>query len=298
MKKILIPALVVLAAVIVSPSRAADGPFPSPKVGKVFVAAQTVTTDGAMSNFFAPGSTVVFRAYAVDAKTHRILTTKAVKYFYAKIPGAPNVKMRYTPKAKAASGRWAWTGAWKVPSGYTLGIVPFRVLVTTKTKRQGAFRQVPVSSAQLTITDTPQLPPGPPPSSSSTAATASLDIALYADTVNGAGVGGRPIGCTQTNVFKRGEEVVVRTWGFDLKRGAVLSNDNVDQAYFSVPGVSRSQPQLGSARAAASVHVDERLDHPHDLSARRCRDPDPVHDDHREGREARLPDHHHPLIRK
>ena len=190
MKKILIPAVVVLAAVIVSPIGAADGPFPSPKVGKVFVAAQTVTTDGAMSNFFAPGSTVVFRAYAVDAKTHRILTTKAVKYFYAKIPGAPNVKMRYTPKAKAASGRWAWTGAWKIPANYTLGIVNFRVLVTTKTKRQGAFRQVPVSAAQLTITNTPQLPPGPPPSSSSTAATASLDIALYADTVNGAGAGG------------------------------------------------------------------------------------------------------------
>ena len=65
MKKILIPALVVLTAVLVSPIRAADlgGPFPSQKVGKVFVAAQTVTTDGAMSNFFAPGSTVVFRAF-------------------------------------------------------------------------------------------------------------------------------------------------------------------------------------------------------------------------------------------
>jgi hypothetical protein len=247
MKKILIPALVVLTAVLVSPIRAADlgGPFPSPKVGKVFVAAQTVTTDGAMSNFFAPGSTVVFRAYAVDAKTHRLLTKKPVKYFYAKIPGAPNVKMRYTPKAKAASGRWAWTGAWKVPSDYTLGIVNFRALVTTKTKRHGAFRQVPVASAQLTITNTPQLPPGPPPSSSSTAATASLDIALYADTVNGVG-SGRPVGCTQTNVFKRGEEVVVRTWGFDLKTGAVLSNDNVDKAHFSLPGVSKINLNWGA----------------------------------------------------
>jgi hypothetical protein len=238
MKKILVPALVLLAAVVASPIRAADGPFPSPKVGKVFVAAQTVTPDGAMSNFFAPGNTVVFRAYAVDAKTHRVLVTKAVRLFYVKIPGAPNVKLRYTPKAKAASGRWAWTGAWKVPSDYTLGIVNFQVLVKTKTNRQGVFRQVPVSSAQLTITNTPQLPPGPPPSSSSTAATASLDIALYADTVNGAGVGGRPLGCTQTNVFKRGEEVVVRTWGFDLKTGAVLSTDNVDEAHFTVPGVS------------------------------------------------------------
>lgn len=237
MKKILIPALVVVAAFVVSPIRAADAPFPSAKVGKVFVAAQTVTTDGAMSNLFAPGSTVVFRAYAVDGKTHRLLAKKAVKYFYVSISGVPKVKLAYTPRAKTASGRWAWTGAWRVPSSYTLGIVNFRVLITTKTNRQGVFKQVPVASAQLTITTTPQLPPGPPPSSSSTAATASLDIALYADTVNGAGVGGRPLGCTQTNVFKRGEEVVVRTWGFDLKTGDVLSTENVDEGHFSVPGV-------------------------------------------------------------
>ena len=243
MKKILILAGVVVAAtVVVSPIRAADPvPFPGTQSGKVFLATETVTTDGAISNFFAPGSTVVFRSYAVDAKTHRLLAKKAVQYFYVNVPGQAKVKMHYTPKAKTASGRYAWIGKWKVPSGYALGIVKFRVLIKTKAKRNGAFTQTPVPSSQLTITDTPQLPPGPPPSTSSTAATASVNIALYADTVNGtrpAGTTPRPIGCTQTNVFKRGEQLVVRTWGFDLSTGAVLSNENVQEAHFSAPGVN------------------------------------------------------------
>ena len=44
------------------------------------------------------------------------------------------------------------------------------------------------------------------------------------------GVAKRPVGCSQTNVFRRGEQVVIRVWGFDLKTGATLSNDNVDTA--------------------------------------------------------------------
>jgi len=52
-----------------------------------------------------------------------------------------------------------------------------------------------------------------------------------------AGTTPRPVGCTQTNVFKRGEQLVPRTWGFDLTTGDVLSNDNVQEAHFTVPGV-------------------------------------------------------------
>ena len=62
---------------------------------------------------------------------------------------------------------------------------------------------------------------------------------IYADSVNGtrpAGAAPRPVGCTQTNVFKRGEQFVLRTWGFDLASGDVLSIDNVTEAHFTVPG--------------------------------------------------------------
>jgi hypothetical protein len=37
-------------------------------------------------------------------------------------------------------------------------------------------------------------------------------------------------------VFKRGEQFVLRTWGFDLKSGALFSLDNVTDAHFTVPG--------------------------------------------------------------
>ena len=43
-----------------------------------------------------------------------------------------------------------------------------------------------------------------------------LNVFLYVDTVNGSrpvGAKPRPIGCTQTNVFQRGEQVVFRIWG-------------------------------------------------------------------------------------
>ena len=50
----------------------------------------------------------------------------------------------------------------------------------------------------------------------------------------------RPIGCTQTNVFKRGEQFVLRTWGFDLANGAVLSLDNVDRGALHRPGPART----------------------------------------------------------
>jgi hypothetical protein len=45
------------------------------------------------------------------------------------------------------------------------------------------------------------------------------------------------VGCSLSNVFKRGEQVVVRAWGVDLSTSAVLSNDNVDSAHFSISGV-------------------------------------------------------------
>ncbi len=76
---------------------------------------------------------------------------------------------------------------------------------------------------------------------------------LYADSVNGtrpAAAAPRPVGCTQTNVFKRGEQFVLRMWGFDLASGGVLSLDNVTEAHFSMPGVPNITLNWGSHGAA------------------------------------------------
>jgi hypothetical protein len=241
MKRITL-ALATFAAFAIVPVAFSDTivPFPSSNVGDVFVSAQTVTTDSALSNYFAPGNAVVFRAYAVDGKNHKVVTNKTYKYFYVKIPNQPNLKLRYTPKGSRASGRYVWTGTWNVPSDYATGIVPFKVVVIVKAKkRKGSFVQMPVATSQLTITNTPQAPPGGGPTTSG-ATTSKLNFGLYVDSVNGtrpAGAAPRPIGCTQTNVFKRGEQFVLRSWGFDLATGAVLSMDNVTNAHFTVPGV-------------------------------------------------------------
>ena len=215
-------------------------PFPSPQVGDVFIAAQTATTDGAMSNYFKPGSTVIFRAYAVDGKTHKVLLAKDMKYFYVTIPGAPNVKLKYDPKAPGATPRMAWTGAWSVPAGYQTGIVGFKILAKADSKRRGQFVQFPVASAQLTISSSPPPTYGPGPNGSTAAPAATLDVALYVDTVNGtrpAAAAPRPVGCTQTNVYKRGEQLVVRAWGVDMATGDVLTSENVDTASATLAGL-------------------------------------------------------------
>ncbi len=247
MKKILIlgAALAVVATVTMSASAATPVPFPAAKVLQVFVAAQTVTTDGVMASWFTPGSTVVFRAYAVDPRSHKVVDPKIVKYFYVTIPNQPNVKLTYGATAPGASSGLPWTGTWTVPSTYPAGLVPFTVLIQVKqnTGKQlkGQFVQMPVVPASLNISPTapaafaPAAPAGGAGSSNGQA----LKLALYVDSINGtapAGTQARPIGCTQTNVYKRGERVVVRSWGTDLATNDVLSNDNVDTATFSIPG--------------------------------------------------------------
>jgi hypothetical protein len=241
MKRMRIPALTLaaLAAVALARGAVADTiPFPSVHAGDVFVIAQTVTNAGVMSDYFAPGSSVVFRAYAVDGKTRKILVAKDVTYFYVKIPNQPNVKLKYDPKAAGASGQYTWTGSWAVPASYPTGGVAFKVLVKSKAKRLGSFVQMPVVTSQLTISNNPAIPTGSGPAAA-TAPTGKVSTVVYADSVNGtrpAGAAPRPIGCTQTNVFKRGEQFVLRSYGFDLTDRTVLSIDNVTEAHFAVPG--------------------------------------------------------------
>ena len=69
------------------------------------------------------------------------------------------------------------------------------------------------------------------------------DVFLYVDTVNGtrpSGAKPRPVGCTQTNYFARGEQVVFRSWGSEAAKGDILSSENVKYAYVKIPG----QPNL------------------------------------------------------
>lgn len=240
MKRSLVLTAVVAAAVAAPGSvRAAEVPFPAPQVKDVAIVSQNVTTGGVVTNFFSPGSTVVFRAYAVDGKTRKALGAKDVKYFYVTIPGRSNVRLRYAPTAPGASRRFPWSGTWTVPAAQPLGVVQFRILIKTESKRYGQYVQIPVLSSQLTIRATvdPTFTAGtivdPAPT---------LDnpqMSLYVDAVNGSrptGAAPRPVGCTQSNVFKRGEQFVIRAWGADLTDSSILSSENVREAYYSVPG--------------------------------------------------------------
>ena len=82
-----------------------------------------------------------------------------------------------------------------------------------------------------------------------------LNVFLYADTVNGSrpvGAKPRPIGCTQTNVWKRGEQVVFRAWGSEAETGAILSSENVKYAYVKIPGQPNLKLNWGSHGAATN----------------------------------------------
>ena len=191
MKRIVIlGALFVIGSVLTTSATAATPvPFPSDKVQQVFIAAQTVTSDGSLSSWFAPGSSVVFRAYAVGGVDFKIL---------------------------------------------------IKVQDSTGKVYKGQFVQMPSATAALSISTTPAplYTPGGSPGDPG-AGTGVLSASLYVDTVNGSGPVGiakRPVGCSLTNVYKRGEQVVLRVWGTDLLTTNVLSNDNVSSAHFSIAG--------------------------------------------------------------
>ena len=83
-----------------------------------------------------------------------------------------------------------------------------------------------------------------------------LNVFLYVDTVNGTrpapGTPPRPIGCTQSNNFKRGEQVVFRIWGSVADSGAVLSTENVKYAYVKVPGQANMKLSWGAHGATTN----------------------------------------------
>lgn len=262
MSKILALGVGVLAAaaLLAATAVAADtpSPFPAQTGSKVFIAAQTVNTSGAMSSWFSPGSTVVFRALALDTKSLKTLDAKGMKYFYVTIPNQPNVKLKYDASAPGASARFPWTGQWTIPASYPAGAVAFKILAKSNAKRHGLFVQIPVATSVLNVSSTAPTPFGNGPAASTTAP-AKQDLGIYVDTVNGTspvGAAKRPIGCAQTNVFKRGEQVVFRVWGFDLKSGETLSTDNVDTATATVPGVAAPLKLNYGAHGATGAKVN------------------------------------------
>jgi hypothetical protein len=85
--------------------------------------------------------------------------------------------------------------------------------------------------------------------------TPKLDVFLYVDTVNGTrppAAAPRPVGCTQTNVFKRGEQLVFRVWGTESATGDVLSTENVKYAYVKIPGQANAKLNWGAHGATSN----------------------------------------------
>ena len=263
-------ALAVFAALAFGAVASADTtppPFGGPVVKGVFVAAQTVTPTGQVSDYFAPGDTVVFQAYALDTKMHKVLTKKSayslkhylklpvsdrkaaqrtLRSFYVRIPlmAPTSTPLTYSVAPAGVNGLYRWTATWKVPALYPLGVVHFQVFAKTWANRKGSFAQMPVAASQLTISTTPAQPLGTGPVISG-AYSANFDVALFVDAVN-ASPPQRPVGCTQTNVFKLGEKIVVRGFGYDLSDNTVLSMANVSDAHFSIPGATDTLLNWGS----------------------------------------------------
>ena len=157
-RKLIVLALGLVAVVAMSATALAvipgENPFPAPKVAGVFVSGQTVTGpssplgEGVLNSYYPRGGTVVFRAFAGSTKTGQIFTDKDVKYFYVQVPGQPALKLAY----EAASKQWPWTATWTVPADFPLGTVQFKILLKSVAKEYGSFVQMPIVSAQLTVT--------------------------------------------------------------------------------------------------------------------------------------------------
>lgn len=148
---IVVAALAGFVAVTAVAQTPGETPFPSPKVTGAFVRVATWTSpdSGYLTNYFPQGSEVAFRMFVGDNKTKRSMTDKDLQFAKILIPGQPDVKMTYTN----GDPQLPWTGVWKIPDDYPPGIVGFQASVKTKaTKAYGSFVQIPVATAQLTVT--------------------------------------------------------------------------------------------------------------------------------------------------
>jgi hypothetical protein len=69
---------------------------------------------------------------------------------------------------------------------------------------------------------------------------AKLAVGMYVDTVQGTQGDPKPVvGCSQSNLFKQGQQVVFRMWGINVKAGGTaLTPKNVKSAVVNVPGIA------------------------------------------------------------
>ena len=83
-----------------------------------------------------------------------------------------------------------------------------------------------------------------------------LNMFLYVDTVNGTRpapvTAPRPLGCSHTHTFKRGEQVGSRLWGSLAETGEILSSENVKYAYVKTPGLPNLKLNWGGHGAATN----------------------------------------------
>lgn len=150
MKLIIALAAGMIAAVLAAPAFAQEpappttNPFPG-KTRELLLYVDTVTASPGESkygvsypkrctqlNLMRRGEGIVFRMWAVDTATGKVLEDTDLKYAYVKIPGVQNLKMRYSPHGRDPDAPWFWAIRWDVPPEYPLGLVDFRVVVRTK----------------------------------------------------------------------------------------------------------------------------------------------------------------------
>ena len=144
-------AITALVGVALSTAAAAGEPSWPPGQMNVFVSGQTWTNVNKLENFFPQGAGVHFFVTAVDLKTRLDLTGKDVKWVHVLIPSQPNLKLTWQRHGTGKDAPFAFMGTWTIPLDYKLGLVPFQVIVKTKSNRYGSFLQAPVAAAQLTV---------------------------------------------------------------------------------------------------------------------------------------------------
>ena len=107
-------------------------------------------------------------------------------------------------------------------------------LVPATTSHTSAQTTNPTATPVATTVPTPA-PTGPPVQGEK------LGVMMYVDTVQGSGGNPKPaVGCSQTNLFRRGQVIVFRMWGVNVKLGGVaLKPSNVASAQIlGIPGAA------------------------------------------------------------
>lgn len=129
----------------------------------------------------------------------------------------------------------------KLLSTVAAGAILAIALVPATTSHTSAQTANPTATAVATTAPTTVPTPAPtgPPVQGAT-----RSVVMYVDTVQGAAGNPKPaVGCSQTNLFRRGQQVVFRMWGVNVKLGgAALVPSNTESVQVIIPGVTDPIP--------------------------------------------------------